>query len=352
MFAQVAYPDKLLPEELDTYLANGWFRMRQTIFTTNFLHFDLQYFSAIWLRVALDEPIIDKKYKALKKLNKDFKIEIQKLSVEGITTAQELLYLHYRKSVAFDVSPSLQELLFGTETVNRFDTYQANIYDGERLIATGFFDIGQNSAAGITSIYHPEYKKYSLGKYLIYLKMEYCKLQHLQYFYPGYVVPGYAPFDYKLEVGRAALQYLKVATNEWFPVSEKSLIVNPMETMIERLSTLHSLLLKARIPNSLLYYRFFEANLHPYYQDLEFFDFPVFINCFPIEEASFYTVIVFDIRENSYQLVDCSAAINIGIQQQDTSIFDADLLKLNQVLFVSASPEEMVTYLSAALDEI
>ena len=70
MFAQIEYPKNLLPEELDKYLASGWFRMRQTIFTTNFLHFNQQFYSAIWLRVALEQPIDDTKYQRLKKLNK------------------------------------------------------------------------------------------------------------------------------------------------------------------------------------------------------------------------------------------------------------------------------------------
>ena len=352
MFAQIEYPDKLLPEELDNYLANGWFRMRQAIFTTNFLHFDQQFFSAIWLRVQLEGLITDKKYTTLKKLNKKFRTEIKKQPAEGITTTHELLYLHYRQSVSFDVSPSLQELLFGTETNNRFNTHVVNIYDGDELIAAGFFDLGQNSAAGISCIYHPAYKKHSLGKYLMYLKLDFCKLQQVQYFYPGYVVPGYAPFEYTLEIGKSALQYLQVATKQWVPFSTPAKMVNPIQIMVERLSTLNCLLLKKAISNHLLYYRFFEANLHPYHYSFEFFDFPLFINCLPIEEASFYTMVVYDIREESYQLLDCSSAINIGIQQQGSSIFEADLLKLNRVIFVSSSPEAMATYIAAALKEI
>jgi arginine-tRNA-protein transferase len=351
MFAQIEYPDQLLPEELDNYLANGWFRMRQTIFTTNFLHFDQQFFSAIWLRVQLDGLLIDKKYTTLKKLNRNFRTEFEKLPAEGIGTTHELLYLQYRQSVSFDVSPSLQELLFGTETNNRFNTQVVNIYDGDELIAAGFFDLGQNSAAGIACIYHPAYKKHSLGKYLMYLKFDFCKLHQLQYFYPGYVVPGYAPFEYKLEVGKSALQYLQLATKQWVPLSSTGTMADPIQVMIERLATLNGLLLKKAIPNHFLYYRFFEANLHPYYYSFEFFDYPVFINCFPIEEASFYTLVVYDVRVQRYQLLDCSSAINIGIQQQCSSIFEADLLKLNQVLFASSSPEDMVTYISSAMNE-
>jgi leucyl-tRNA---protein transferase len=46
MFAQVHSPESLHPVELDRYLDNGWFRMGQTIFTTNFLNFNNELFSA------------------------------------------------------------------------------------------------------------------------------------------------------------------------------------------------------------------------------------------------------------------------------------------------------------------
>ena len=90
------------------------------------------------------------------------------------------------------------------------------------MIAAGFFDLGKMSAAGITCIYHPAYKKYSLGKYLMYLKMAFCKEQQLQYFYPGYVVPGYNSFDYKLEIGKSAIEYFDTYTGKWLPLQHQA----------------------------------------------------------------------------------------------------------------------------------
>src|SRR6185295_992348 len=103
MFAQIEYPEKLLPEELDKYLARGWFRMRQTIFATKFLHFNQQVYSAIWLRVALDHSIHDKEYLALKTLNRGFRTEIKKSGTRSISTHQEALYRYYRQAIAVDV---------------------------------------------------------------------------------------------------------------------------------------------------------------------------------------------------------------------------------------------------------
>jgi len=350
MLAQIEYPDLLQPQELDTYLANGWFRMRQTIFTTNFLQFNSQFYSAIWLRVTLADYVPDKKYHTLKKLNRAFKTEIKQSAAGEISTAHELLYFEYRESLSFDVSPSLKELLLGNEPVSRFNTFEVNIYDGGTLIAAGFFDIGSTSAAGISCIYHPAYKKYSLGKYLMYLKIEFCRQQQLQFFYPGYVVPGCPPFDYKLEVGKSTLEYLQLSSKQWVSYTTKDTLANPLHQMIDQLSILQKHLIYNNIPHQFLNYRFFEANLHPYYYGYGLFDFPVFINCFPIEEASIYLVIVFDVGTASYHLLECSTVINIGFQLEGSTVFDADLLKVKAPIFGSPIPEEMVVYMHQFLE--
>ncbi|MEJ7586936.1 MAG: GNAT family N-acetyltransferase [Ferruginibacter sp.] len=347
MFADIAYPQKLLPEELDKYLAGGWFRMRQSIFTTNFLHFSQRFYSAIWLRVVLDHSIHDKKYHTLHKLNKNFTTGIKKARAPEIAAAHETLYQIYRESISFDVSPTLQELLIGNQTYNRFNTYVVNVYDDDKLIAAGFFDLGKESAAGITCIYHPAYKKYSLGKYLMYLKMDFCKQRRLKYFYPGYFVPGYKPFDYKIEIGKASLQYLQLSTQQWVPYPAKAHAQNPLDKMLVQLASLQPYLEKALIPHAILFYKFFEVNLDPYYNGNGLFDFPVFIYCIPEDNTSFYRMIVYDIRDSKYHLLQCGSVINTGFQQEVNTLFDSDLLNIEQDLFESASPEEISDELNA-----
>jgi leucyl-tRNA---protein transferase len=346
MFAQVAYPEILLPEELDKYLAAGWFRMRQTIFTTNFLYFDERFYAAIWLRVKLDDSIYDKRYRTLSKQNKGFRTEIKKTGIGAITPQHELLYLYYRQSISFDVSPSLQELLYGNETVNRFNTYEVNIYDGDTLIAAGFFDLGKNSAAGISSIYHPAYKKYSLGKYLVYQKMDFCKQQQIQYFYPGYVVPGYASFDYKLEIGKSSLQYLSLSTQQWQPYLPAIPIQNPLQEMIEQLFAMMSYLSAIEIPVTIFYYRFFEAALHPYYYSDDLFDFPVFLYCQPTAATDFLHLIVYDVQTGEFLLMQCSSVIRIVDQREEHPIFESDLLKVDRILCSTKILSEMGIHLS------
>jgi len=202
----------LEPAQLDGFLSLGWFRMQQTIFTTNFLYFDDAVYEAVWLRIRLHDLVPDKKYKILSGKNSRFRTEIKRLA---ITPAHEALYNSYKEGISFEGSSSLHSLLYGNSDFNVYNTQVINVYDGDALIGAGVFDLGKNSAAGIISFYDPQYKKFSLGKYMIYEKMQYCKREDFMYFYPGYFVPGYPTFNYKLEIGKPAIDYFDAVQKKW-----------------------------------------------------------------------------------------------------------------------------------------
>lgn len=205
----------LEPAQLDGFLSIGWFRMQQTIFTTNNLYFNDQEYDAIWLRIRLHDVRPDRKFKKLSGKNNRFRTEIKSLR---ITPAHEALYHSYKKSISFEGASSLHSLLYGTNDFNVYNTQIIDVYDGDVLIGTGCFDLGSNSAAGIFSVYDPAYKKFSLGKYMIYKKMQYCREENFTFFYPGYVIPGYPSFDYKLEIGKPAIDYFDPVQKKWYAV--------------------------------------------------------------------------------------------------------------------------------------
>ena len=205
----------LEPAQLDGFLSIGWFRIQQTIFTTNNLYFNDQQYDAIWLRVRLHDFEPDKKYKKLSGKNNRFRTEIKSLR---ITPEHEALYNSYKEGISFEGASSLHSLLYGQNDFNVYNTQTIDVYDGDILIGTGCFDLGNNSAAGIFSVFDPAYKKFSLGKYMIYKKIEYCQKENFTYFYPGYVVPGYPPFDYKLEIGKPAIDYFDPWQKKWYAV--------------------------------------------------------------------------------------------------------------------------------------
>lgn len=337
LFAQVNTPDTLAPAELDAYLEVGWFRMGQTIFTTNFLHFKDRFYSAVWLRLVLADFVTSKTEKKLARQNSIFRTEIKRAVVDD---EKENLFALYRRNVAFEASASLQVLLFGKSDRTIYNTYEIVVYDGDKLIAAGFFDLGAVSAEGITSFYDPAYRRYSLGKYLIFQKINFCKARGLQYFYPGYFVPGYSFFDYKLDIGKEALQYLQLHTGRWLPIDTFSPDDIPIRIMNDRLNALSSLLRNIAIDNTVWWYEFFDVNLHPDLQGAKLFDFPVFLQCTGISNDAINPIIVYDVRDSHYHIVECRS-IWISNSPRKEGIYAANLLAVERVLFSTSLADDI-----------
>ena len=339
MFAQAHSPPTLLPQELDAYLEQGWFRMGQTIFTTNFLNFKNQFYSSLWLRIVLESFHTDQKQKKIFKINAGFRSEIKKAS---INPEQEALFRKYKEGISFEASASLNHLLFGTAAHSIYNTFEVNIFDGDKLIALGFFDIGDTSAAGISSFYDPAYKKYSLGKYLIYLKIDHCKTRGLRYFYPGYFAPGYSLFDYKLEIGKSALQYLQFSSCRWLPIKSFSRELTPLQIMHDKLSSLQHALTQSNIPSRVLKYEFFDANLIPELKGADLFDFPLFLCFTKCMEEDVNQLIVYDVRGECYRLIRCFGVLKTNVINKSVDFYSSFALKVEQDLFSTTKLEELL----------
>ena len=344
MFAQVHCPEVLMPAELDTYLENGWFRMGQSIFTTNFLNFRSNYYSAIWLRIDLLKFSGEKTQQKLLKKNSRFESVIREAF---INEEKESLYAKYKQNIAFETSASLRHLLYGKSNRSIFNTHEVCIYEESRLIAVGFFDLGADSAAGITCFYDPDYKKFSLGKHLIYLKLEYCKKSGLLHFYPGYFVPGYAFFDYKLTIGRSNLEYLQLRTNQWSSIEAFTPRDIPYQVMKDRLLQMGQMLTERGFRNNLLKYEFFDANLVPELMGAELFDFPLVLFLGESNSDLPDHMVVFDVCDHVFRLIKCRAVWKTNSSSPLSDTYSSQVLKTEKEIFSSAMPEEIYNTLSS-----
>jgi leucyl-tRNA---protein transferase len=344
MFAKVHSPENLPASELDRYLSEGWFRMGQTIFTTNFLNFKNQFYSAIWLRIVLGQYTEDKTEQKLRRQNGRFKMVIRPAQIDQ---EKEMLFTSYKDSVAFEASPSLEHLMFGRASTNIYNTFEVALYDGSALIACGFFDVGEHSAAGISSFYDPRYKKYSLGKYLIYLKIRYCIEKGLRFFYPGYFVPGYSFFNYKLEIGKQALEYLQLSTTEWLPIANFSTDAIPIQQMYDKLYVVQTLLAGTGVKGKIWKYDFFEINLMQDLRGLVLFDYPVFFLCELRAEELGNPIIVFDVRDDLYYILNCRSVWVPDYQSASEDNYCFNILKTEDCLLSSGNVHDVVDYLQA-----
>ncbi len=214
-------PKHLSHSQLDEFLARGWYRMHQTIFTTNYIVDEEAHYRVFWLRYNLQYYIHTKSSRQLLARNSALSVVIHPFE---LTDELEELYSRYRNSISFDGAPSIKHWLFYEEQErNIYDSYLVEIRSDNRLIAAGVFDKGAQSIAGIMNFYDPEYKKYSLGKHLILLKVNYAIQKGYKYYYPGYLVYGYPKFNYKLFVGEEFTETYIPELKRWFPYTKQLL---------------------------------------------------------------------------------------------------------------------------------
>jgi arginyl-tRNA--protein-N-Asp/Glu arginylyltransferase len=184
---------------LDKYLAAGWYRIYDLMFTTDSITVDTQAIPVKWIRYGLQQLEFRRSARKLLARNrKKFKLAI--IPYE-ISLELEELYLKYWFDNQMEMSPSIGQSMFVNDPSEVFDTKLMELRLEGRLVAAGYFDLGRDSAAGIINFFDPDHKRDSLGKYLMLEAVDHCRQAGMRYFYPGYIAEGWDKFDYKLSVG-------------------------------------------------------------------------------------------------------------------------------------------------------
>ncbi|MBX2953489.1 MAG: GNAT family N-acetyltransferase [Leadbetterella sp.] len=333
MYASLVKPDTLAPRELDLFLEKGWFRLGTGLFTTSFLTFEDTLFDTFWLRVNLSEFQPSRSQREILKKISGLRVTAGRAV---LTEEKEVLFGKYRESVSFQPAKNLAGLLSDPGAL--FDTQEVCIYDGERLVACGIFDLGESSAEGIVSFFDPDYRRLSPGKALVLHKIMFCKERGVKWFYPGYVVPGYPRFDYKLDISREDSEYYDITMSEWRDIRELEVKTQPLSRMVTALIHLEGLLHSFGFEQfRLMKYRFYDIMLDPVYKEYNLLTYPYFIHCFAnssLEEV----VIVFDTFTMSYKLLVCHKMFQISFPPEGDDYFSTFLLREAKVVFQEKNP--------------
>ena len=170
-------------------------------------------------------------------------------------------------------------------------------------------------------------------------------------FYPGYFVPSYSYFDYKLTIGKAALQYLQLKSRQWKPIHEFTSEDIPIDIMSGKLTELQLLLEKHQLPGVLFRYELFDANLIPSLSGAELFDYPIFIQHNTGTPESLGLVIVYDIEDAEYHALRCFSVWQHPSPNVTPGFYSDHLLKISEYIVSAADPETLVEKLKQQSEE-
>ena len=299
------FPDVLTPKMLDSYLAEGWFRMRQAVFTCRYVMGSGILYTAVWIRVQLPGFVFSRSLRKLKGRNsRAFRHQIGPMV---FTDEHHRLYSCYRDNFHSDISQTLDEALFDEEK-DIFDSMIVNIYDGDKLIAFSIFDKGLTALQGIKFAWDPDYAKHSLGLYTMILQVEYGQNHGFEYYYPGYIAPGCSFFDYKTRFH--PFELWDPIQRSWLPGSQLDINGLPSNRMKAALSQLQEELNSLGVDVS--------THLYPPYRyiwDDRFDDclkIPIFMMLRPREHHNrTCMVVIWDVTIDAFVVYECNVLNNL-----------------------------------------
>ncbi len=292
---QINISENIKRENLDKLLAEGWFRSSFLMYKSPILCINGTISTVINIRLNLLAHLPKKRHrKLLRKNNKKYHFSFS--SVQLTFEAERLYRLNKNKFKGF-IHPSLHGYLYAEADYTPFETYQFEVFDGDKLIALSFVDVGSNSMASILGLYDPEYSRDSLGIYTMLLEIIEAKSMGLNWYYPGYVVDGDDSFNYKLSLGEFEAMLPNYQWIDYSLFDKKNSLGRQFLDKIDLLN--EALNDKIKIQGEKFIYPHFSLGfVEPYHSD-GFLDKPAFIK-FTINLIHY--IVSYDLMTNEYTL--------------------------------------------------
>jgi len=345
MVVQTHFPQKLSPKRYDSYLASGWFRGSVMLYKMDLLCLENDLYSVINIRLNLEKHILKKSLSKINRRGKaKFRVEFGNVQLND---QKEELYQFQKTKFQGFIHQSLHDFLYSGLNNTVFDTKEVCVYDGDRLVACSYFDLGEKSIASLLGLHHPKYASYSLGIFTMLLEIEFAKESEVKWYYPGYVLNEDKGFEYKLRLGN--YEYYN-SNKRWSNYSQ----FNSDNVISKKVNQRNDLLKEKLKENEIAYKKW----LYPYFGigymnmwDISFLKAPVLLEI--AQSKNHKLVAAYDVDDEEYQLFWAEHAI--GHEQMVSMALSENmkgndnlLLKLQKYsnyLLQTTNVTELISYL-------
>lgn len=345
MLIQFYYPEKTLTKDLDLYLSKGWFRNSVMLHNSKVICLDRKISSILNIRAPLDSYYPSKSLrKILKKNNTQFSFLITEVH---ITKEKQTLYKQHLSKFKGFLFENLEQFLYANTNMNNFNTYELNIYDGDKLVAFSFFDIGEKSMASLIAVYDQSYNSFSLGIYSMLLEVEFAKENNIEYYYPGYILDNSAEFDYKLRLGN--IQYLN-SNGKWGTKDQLLEEDFPGRIIEKRLTELEELLAKHHLPYQFLYNPYYTIGYIQVYSNKFTKSCAVFHLDAGLDNS--FIQLEFNFEENKFVVSECCYEelfqdmidMKVTDELKNSSFYQPGLVSYLNILYKNVSAKDCINF--------
>jgi arginine-tRNA-protein transferase len=188
------YAERVLPEQMDSLLSLGWRHFGTQFFRYNIgiLNNELRY--VIPLRIRLSEFSFSKSQRRIVRRNSDLDVEIRPIEIDAEV---EAMFERHKKRFDHSVPDSLRNFLSYDPAAVPCEAKEIRVTLDGRLLATSYFDLGQDAASGIYAVFEPTVTDRSLGIFTMLKEIEYSIETGREFYYQGYCYAGSSFYDYK-----------------------------------------------------------------------------------------------------------------------------------------------------------
>ena len=183
------------PGRMDELWAEGWRHFGPIFFRYRVWRHGGRSLTITPLRMELARFEPSRSQRRVVARNRDLRAEVRPTALDKEMFG---MFEAHRSRFRTDVPDSLHDFLSPhapAEVPCRNETIR--VYEGARLVAAHFLDVGQTAASSVYSMFDPSESRRSLGVYTILLAVERSRRLGCRHYYPGYACREPSPYDYK-----------------------------------------------------------------------------------------------------------------------------------------------------------
>ncbi|HEY8563382.1 MAG TPA: hypothetical protein VIL74_23590 [Pyrinomonadaceae bacterium] len=188
------YASQVSPAQTDSLLAEGWRHFGEHFYRYNLGYYKYDIRTVYALRVNLEKFSFSKNQRRVLRRNEDLRTVIRPIEV---TPEKERLFERHKQRFEYGVPDSLYDFLSYEPATVPCAGLEVCAYRGKELLATAFFDVGNEAISSVYAMFDPNQPARSLGILTMLLEIKFAFETGKKFYYHGYAYEGNSFYDYK-----------------------------------------------------------------------------------------------------------------------------------------------------------